>query len=358
MSARLEIRGLAHRTLEISEFALVPGQVMALVGPNGAGKSTLLQVLAGVLPPRAGTLVWEGQVLRGSRDLQRLRQRVTLVFQDPLLLDTTVRANVGMGLKLRGAPPAELRDRVQAEAERFGIAHLLDRSARKLSGGEGQRTALARALAMDPQVLLLDEAFASLDAPTREGLLDDLGRVLAETRTTVLLTTHSLDEALRLADHLAVLREGRLLQCGPVQEVLLRPRDPFVAGFLGMENVFQGQVVASGEGSFTLKVRGCALELAGEAPVGSQVTAGIRPEHITLLGSADGHPLASSARNRLPGMVVRIVPVGPFHRVELDADVPLSAFVTGHALEALDLRPGCTVVASFKATSIHVFRRH
>ena len=177
-----------------------------------------------------------------------------MVFQDPLLFDATVAQNIATGLKLRGVPAAVREPAVRAWAQRLGIGHLLDRSARQLSGGEAQRTALARAFVLGPEILFLDEPFASLDAPAREGLLDDLGHILAETGSTAVISTHDQGEAARLAHRLAVMKEGTLLQIGGLREVMNHPQDPFVAAFVGMETLLKGQVTASGEGLLTLRL--------------------------------------------------------------------------------------------------------
>ena len=148
-----------------------------------------------------------------------------MVFQEPLLFDTTVFENVASGLKIRGMRGPEIQEIVRENLERFGIAHLPDRSARKISGGEAQRVALARAFATRPETLLLDEPFASLDPPTRECLLDDLESILRQTKTTTLMATHDRMEALRLSDRIAVMNQGRILQVGPPAEVMNHPID-------------------------------------------------------------------------------------------------------------------------------------
>jgi len=350
----LEVRRGDILALVLPKFTLHAGEILGLIGPNGSGKSTLLLCLAGLLPPSQGHLAFENQILASQRDLAGYRRRVTLVFQDPLLLDTSVEANIGIGLRLRGVATLERRRRVQETAERFGIGHLLRRSARELSGGEAHRTCLARACALDPQVLLLDEPFSSLDPPTREALIQDLGRVLRETRCTAVLATHDLMEAVTLADSLAVLRQGRLVQGGPVGQVVNHPVDEFVATFVGMETLLTGQLLASEKGAFTLGIGDQQVIGTGEVTLGQELTIGVRPENVTLSLHSDGE---SSARNSFPGRVTGITSRGPFFKVELDCGFFLSAYVTARSKEELQLVEGRVLCASFKATAVHLIRK-
>jgi len=207
--------------------------VLAIVGPNGAGKSTLLLVLARLLHPEQGEILFNGKPADCESDLD-YRRRLALVLQDPLLFDTSVHENVASGLHFRGLPKNEIQPRVVTWLERLGIPHLANRRANELSGGEGQRVSLARALVLNPELLLLDEPFGALDPPTRSRLLDDLGQILPAAKTTTILITHDLKEAARLADRVAVLLEGQIVQIGAPQEVFASPSNTDVAAFLGI----------------------------------------------------------------------------------------------------------------------------
>jgi len=237
MTALVELRGLRvvrdrRQVLEIEHLAVEPGQVLAIVGPNGAGKSSLLLVLARLLKPERGEIFFSGRPADQLSDLD-YRRRIGLVLQEPLLLDTSVFENVATGLRFRHLPRAEITRRVETWLERLGIASLRLRSAARLSGGEAQRVSLARAFALQPELLLLDEPFSSLDSPTRSRLLDDLHALLAETSTTTILITHDLKEAARLAGWVAVLLGGRVRQAGLPEQVFSTPVDDEVAAFLG-----------------------------------------------------------------------------------------------------------------------------
>ena len=359
----LQVRNLrVHRgraqVLEVPALDLRAGEVLALMGPNGAGKSTLMLTLAGLLPPSAGDLQFRGARLHSRAEREAFRRRTTMVFQDPLLFDATVAQNIASGLKLRGIPPADRAPRVRAWAQRLGIEALLGRPARQLSGGEAQRTALARAFVLDPEILFLDEPFSNLDAQTREGLLGDLGTILAQTGTTAVISTHDQGEAARLAHRLAVMREGRIVQTGGLRELMNHPEDPFVATFVGMETLLKGQVVSCREGMLSLRLRKGPgdrdLVAIGEAQPGQTILVGVRPEHVSLALHSDN---TSSARNAFPGTVTKVIPQGPFFKIELDCGFFLAAFVTAQSMSELDLGPGRPVVATFKATAVHVIRK-
>jgi molybdopterin-binding protein len=206
-----------------------------------------------------------------------------------------------------------------------------------------------------PEVLFLDEPFAALDAPTREALLDDLGRLLAATRTTTVLVTHDRAEALRLGDRVAVLLEGRLAELGPPERVFGAPASEAVARFVGVENLLPGRVVAHTDGVITVEAGPLRVTAAGDATPGERVLVGLRPEDLTL-----GAPRASgptSAQNRVPGRIVRVMPLGALWRIGVDCGVPLTALVTRPAVVALALAPGVPVEVTFKATAVHLVRR-
>lgn len=356
----LEGRGLRVATagrsrLEVEDVAAHEGEVLAIIGPNGAGKSTLLRVLGLLEPPTAGEVRFRGEPVGPGVPLLALRRRMASVFQEPLLCDTTVLRNARLGLTLRGLPEAEADRRVRPWLERLGIAHLAGRSARTLSGGEAQRTSLARAFAVEPEVLLLDEPFSGLDPSGREALLRDLEGILRETGTTTVFVTHDRDEAIRLGDRVAVMMDGRILQLARPEEVFAAPVSEAVARFVGVENILAGEVVGEEDGVLRVRVADRDLVVVGEAAPGDRVLVCLRPEDI-LLGPAPGAG-PTSARNALPGKVVRVVPVGVLWRVVVDCGFPLAALVTRPAIEALGLEEGLEVMAGFKATAAHLIRR-
>jgi len=202
----------------IDEFSLARGEVRALVGPNGAGKSSLLLTLALLEAADEGSIFLDGEKA-GRSNVLSLRRRMALVFQEALLLDTSVRRNLLIALRLRGVTGRKALARAEKWLDRFGIAHLAGRSARHLSGGEAQRTSLARAFALEPEVLFLDEPFGSLDYPTRKSLLNELGQILNDMNMTTLFVTHDYSEIPYIAPNVTVLHEGRIVRSGTVREI-------------------------------------------------------------------------------------------------------------------------------------------
>ncbi len=248
----LEVRDLVieradRRILTVESLAIRAGETLAIVGPNGAGKSTLLLALAGLLRPTRGSIVVDGVPLVPGRELA-YRRRIGLVLPAPLLLSTSVFGNVAAGLRFRGVPAEETRRRVDLWLNRLAIAHLRDRPAGQLSSGEAQRASLARALVLEPDLLLLDEPFVALDSATRAQLLDDFERLQVGVPMTRVLVTHHLHEAIRLGDRLAVLLDGRIRQVDVPQRVQAAPVDEEVAAMMGTAARVRGRVVASEDG--------------------------------------------------------------------------------------------------------------
>ncbi|HRC61805.1 MAG TPA: ATP-binding cassette domain-containing protein [Dehalococcoidia bacterium] len=219
--------------LVVEEFVATAGEAVALLGPNGSGKSTLLRTAALLIEPAAGSVHLFGARPRGRGERARLRRRTASVFTDPTLLDMSARGNVEVALGIHGVSGSERRRRAERWLERLGVAHLAGARPHTLSAGEAQRIALARAFAVDPELLFLDEPFASLDFETRARLVGDLRELLAASEVTALIATHDRGEAELLADRLAVLVGGRLVQDGPTRQVLEYPRSAEVASLLG-----------------------------------------------------------------------------------------------------------------------------
>jgi molybdopterin-binding protein len=341
--------------LAVPALDIRPGEVLAVIGPNGAGKSTLLRVLALLMRPPRGTVRLHGTAPTSEAERLAWRRRMACVFQEPLLCRGSVLYNAGLACRLRGVARPEADRRARDWLGRLGIAALTDRAVDRLSGGEAQRTSLARAFAAMPDVLFLDEPFAALDAPTREGLLDDLGRLLGATGTTTVLVTHDRAEALRLGDRVAVLLDGWLAQVGPPAAVFGAPASEAVARFVGVENLLPGRVVAVTDGLAEVDVGAARLTVATTARPGERVLVGCRPEDLTLAPASAGGP--TSAQNRLAGRIVGLAPLGPLWRVGVDCGVALTALVTRPAVETLALAPGVPVTVSVKATALHLVRR-
>ncbi len=346
--------------LDVPSVEIRTGEVISFIGSNGAGKTTLLQTLSYLANPFEGEVYFRGRKVGRESAVLTYRRCLAMAFQEPLLFDTTVFENVASGLRLRGLPRKAIRERVLAYLDLFGIARLVDRSARNLSGGEAQRTSLARAFATRPEVILLDEPFASLDPGSREPLMDDVQNILRKTRTTAIFVTHDLMEALRLSDRIGVMDKGRILQIGRTEDVMNRPADEIVASLIGIGTIISGKVTGSKEDTFSVLVEGREISSVGLFTVGETVAVYIRPENVTLSvpPSGDGvASLATSARNVLPATVTSVTPMGLYQKVRLDCGFPLVSFVTKQSVDNLDLREGRQVLASFKATAVHVMKK-
>ena len=344
----------ARDALDVRALDVVAGEVLAVIGPNGAGKSTLLRVLGLLERPDTGQVLVRGRAVDG-RDALGERRRMATVFQEPLLTDATVADNVALGLRFRGVAPAAGPARVARWLERLGVGGLATRAARTLSGGEAQRIALARALVLEPEVLLLDEPFAGLDAPARAALMADLGAILRADRTTTVLVTHERGEALALADRVAVLMAGRLRQVDATARVFYAPIAEDVARFVGVETLVTGRVLQSDGGVTAVDAGGRVVEVAADARPGATVRLAIRPEDVTLEPAGRHSP--SSARNALEGVIARITASTHAIHVTVDVGFPLVAAVTARSAKELGLAPGTRVCAVFKASAAHLIAR-
>ena len=275
------------QALRDTDLTLVAGTLTAVLGPSGCGKTTLLRAIAGFERIDGGTIRVSGQAVAGrGLHVPPERRRVTVVPQEQALFPhLSVAGNVGYGLR-RGL---QREGAVGAMLELAGLAGLGDRMPHELSGGQQQRVALARALAPDPTVVLLDEPFGSLDAALRDEIRSEVAGVLRASGATSLLVTHDQEEALSMADTVAVMRDGVIVQCGPPDEIYRRPADLWVANFVGRANVLEGDVARPGLVRSALGTHA----LAG-GPDGGPVDVIIRPEQLRILPS-DGAGDAGAA---------------------------------------------------------------
>ncbi len=340
--------------VDVPRLDACAGEVLGVIGPNGSGKSTLLRVMGLLESPATGTVLFHGRAVE-PRDRLAVRRRMAMVFQQPLLADMTVAANVGLGLRFRGEPATTGHPRVDQWMEQLGIASLRERRAVTLSGGEAQRVALARALVLGPEVLLLDEPFAGLDQPTRAALVSDLTRILRAERITTVIVTHDRAEAQALADRVAVLMAGRLRQVGETARVFQTPASEDVARFIGVETIVTGEVISTQPGLAVVEVAGCKLEVATAGEAGERVRLCIRPEDVTLARPTAVAALGN-ARNHLPATVTQVTRSTAGVRVVVDCGFPLVAIVTPGSVAELGLTAGVPVVAVFEASAAYVIR--
>ena len=340
------------------EVDLSGGSVLVLFGPSGAGKTTIVRAIAGMVRPDRGIIRFGGETwndIQYGIDVPPQQRRIGLVYQDAVLFPhLSARENIAFGLASRSA--AERGEVVLRLASMLGLTLVLDRAAPSLSGGEAQRVALARAAAAAPRLLLLDEPFASVDAPTRGRLRRDVGDLLRRTGTPAVMVTHDRTDAIAMGDQLAVIVNGRVRQTGTVADVFSAPRDLDVAQSLGIESVVPATIESEEDGMLTLRSGSARLRAAnrGLSAGHGSVYACIRAEDVTLERTPAG---GGSARNHLPAEVVSIEPEGAVERVTLDCGFRLVALVTRQSRDEMGLAPGARVSAAVKATSIHVVER-
>ncbi len=302
------------------------GEVFFLLGPSGCGKSTLLRIVAGLHEPTSGRVFFDEQDVTSLPTEQR---NAVMCFQSYALWPhMTVEQNVRFGVELRGLSAAEQAQRVYEVLKLVQMDELRTRKPNQLSGGQQQRVALARALVVHPMCLLLDEPLSNLDTKLRLEMRGEIRRICRSAKLTAIYVTHDQKEALSIADRMAILNAGRVEQVGRPQEVYLRPRNRFVAGFMGETNLINGTVIEAADGQVTVKTAlGRIVSGAGTngVRIGASVTLSIRPE-VVRLGTAP-----SEAVNQYDGSVHHTVYLGEFaeHKVTVgnDARAPqLKAF--------------------------------
>jgi ABC-type Fe3+/spermidine/putrescine transport system ATPase subunit len=332
------VRGVSRRFGDVTALDDVSldvrrGEFMSILGPSGCGKTTLLRIIGGFETPDAGAVVL------GGVDMARVppqRRPANTVFQRYALFPhMSVGENVGFGLALRRRPKSELREKVESLLRLVHLEGFHDRMPAQLSGGQAQRVALARSLANDPVVLLLDEPLAALDLKLRQAMHVELRQIQRTVGSTFLYVTHDQEEALSMSDRIILMNAGRIEQIGPPIEVYRNPRSRFVSSFIGEANLFEGRVASAGQadaddpipaevdcGGMRIRVRPSAAAEAGDA-----VSVCIRPESMTLR-SPDAARVATGD-NVLTGVVASTVFLGP--AVRYFVDIGDGRLVTVHA---------------------------
>jgi molybdate transport system ATP-binding protein len=340
---------LAHplRGIDLDVDLEVPaGRCLAIAGPSGAGKTTILRAIAGLVRARQALVTCGGETWADTtrgRWVAPEDRRCALVFQDYALFPhLSAWRNVAYGL--RGT---RRHERALEALERFGVRHVADGRPRELSGGERQRVALARALAIEPSALLLDEPLAALDVRTRADATRQLGDLLRDADAPAIVVTHDFADASVLADEIAVLDAGRVVQRGTAAELAGSPASSFVAGFTGA-SVLPGVARRRDDGLTEVALAGGGTVVSVDDLTGS-VAAVVRPWDVSL--AELGSPADVSAQNRLRATVTAVTPLGTRARVAVALPEPLAADVTAEACERLGLRPGAITLATWKATT-------
>ncbi|MGH2906978.1 MAG: ABC transporter ATP-binding protein [Solirubrobacterales bacterium] len=344
---RAELSGTVGSVEIDVAFEVASGDVLALTGPSGAGKTSVLRMLAGLLPPAAGRIdcggVWFDA--KNDIDLPPEERGCGVVFQDYALFGhMSAWRNVAYGLE---APRGRRRELAVAALERLGVGDLADSRPASLSGGERQRVALARALTRRPRVLLLDEPLAALDVRSHARAAGELRAALDQLNVPAVLVTHDYMEAALLADSLAVIDDGRIVQRGTATQLAATPNSAFVADFTGA-NVLRGSAVERGDGLTEVALDGGGRVVSVDRALGP-VAVGVHPWDVEL--RAEDAADDGSALNHLPAEIVSITTIGNRARVGLVTPQPLVAEVTATSVERLELRSGGRVAAVWKAAA-------
>ncbi len=358
MAEGLHARIRQHAPIPLdAKLECAPGELLALVGPSGSGKSTLLRCIAGLHTAGEGSIrcngdTWFDAAAGINRPVQA--RRIGFVFQHyglfPHLsaLENVAAALGRLTFAERAARARELLARVHLEG-------LEQRKPAMLSGGQQQRVAVARALARDPSVLLLDEPFSAVDQVTRRKLQQELARLRAHLNIPMLLVTHDLDEARMLADRMVILHRGRSLQAGTPDEVMARPDSAAIARLVGLVNLFEGTLIEA-DGGLRLQWLGHRLDVGKPAGAAGERVCWVIPPEGVLLHRRE-RPSRGEAENPVPGTVQDCVRLGPFTQIRLVPDgggEPIAFSVPTHVAERNDIAPGTAARVTLLAESIHL----
>lgn len=329
------------------DLSVEKGEYFIILGPTGAGKTVLLEAIAGLNPVRSGEIWLDG------RDVTRLeaeKRGIGFVYQDYVLFPhLSVKGNILFGMKRRKLPREEMGRILEWLVELLDIASLLERRPYTLSGGECQKVSLARALSTSPELLLLDEPLSALDPQHREEVQRELKAIQQRLGQTVIHVTHDFEEAVALADRIAVLGEGRIHQIGTAYEVFRQPTSEFVARFAMTRNIYSGDVCDDGSGGVVISIDG--TEFVVVTDLRGRLHASLRPEDILV----SREHFVSSARNSLKGTITRVDDRGGILYLTVSTPVEFICLVTRRSFGELGLAEGEEVYVTFKASAVHIF---
>ena len=320
------------------------GTYFMILGPTGAGKTILLESIAGIYYPDKGRIWMEGKDITNTPPRGR---NVSMVYQDYMLFPhLNVEKNIAFGMTIKKLPKKVIKEKVNTISQTLNIHHLLHRFPGTLSGGEKQRIALARAMMTEPKALLLDEPLSALDAQTRETLRYELKKIHSDNKITIVHVTHNFEEVFSLADSVAVMREGKVIQVGNPDEIFRKPNCEFIADFVAVENVFKGTSTVS-NGISDIAINGVRI-VSTTCNSGNSVVS-VRPEDILV----SRNKIESSARNAFSGKISDVIDKGAIIKIVADCGIPISAIITRRSFYDMELQEGMSVYFTFKASDVH-----
>ncbi|NIS59157.1 MAG: ATP-binding cassette domain-containing protein [Proteobacteria bacterium] len=333
---QLELRNVTHyyhgrMVLDMPHLSIQRGKIYGVVGPNGSGKTTLVCIMNLLLRPTTGQLFFEGKpIQRDEISRLEIQRSMAMTLQTPYLFNTTVEGNIAYGLRARGIPRRNWAAIIEGALQQVGLGGMAERRSRELSGGEIQLVAIARALAIDPQILFLDEPAANVDVRHINQLEEIIRAINRDRGTTIVLTTHDLSQAYRFAHHVFPVFEGRLVPST-------------------MHNLFNGAIKASPEGPYfdTGKIR---IWIPQEFSSLSSNHISVNPEDIIV----SKEPFASSARNRYEGTIAQVVEQEGRVELVINAGETFRVQITGHSFRRLELKVSSRIYVTFKASSVYL----
>jgi len=351
----LNIIRLENVSANWGEFALkkinleiIRGEYFVILGPTGVGKTLLLELIAGFWVPDRGKIELFNE---DATNVPPEKRGVGFVYQNYMLFPhLSVFENIAFGLKLNRHSKKEINKKVVSIAKTLGISDILQRDVLTLSGGETQRVALARALILKPRILLLDEPLSALDPNIQEKVREEIKDIHEKFGMTTVHITHNREEAIILADRIAIMKNGMIHQVGHPQEIFRKPATRFVAEFVGVQNIFPGHMVRNGQ----VEIKGLT-EISGPvfttSSLKGKVTVAVRPEDIIISPKR----VKTSARNMFKGRVISMKDLGAVVRVDVNVGRNFKVKVTQQALDDLEITIGSEVYLMFKAAAVHVF---
>lgn len=351
---QLEVKNLrfscdGRKILDVTYFDLKKKECLVLFGPNGSGKSTFLRIISFLQQADSGEIYYQGEKA-GKKNRLELSRKVVYLLQKPVFFKGTVKDNLLMGLKFRKIDSPQQKQRLERISELFALNSLLDRSPLELSGGERQRVHLARAFILEPEFLFLDEPFNGLDVQFWEEIIADFYRIRKASGVTTILVTHLRQEAAFLADRLAVMLKGEIVQTGSLEEVFSTPASPEISRLMGQETLVEGVVEDSNNGFLKISARGQTVYAFGHQKTGEMVVLTFRPEEVVL---ALEKP-STSVRNWFYGQVYELRPFDRMILVSLNCGFKLKAYVSRTSVDELRLTLGKKIWAGIKASALAI----
>lgn len=360
----LEIKNLhvdlGQFQLEDINISIEKGEYLILIGPTGSGKSVLLETIIGFYKEKSGEILLNGEKINNILPENR---HIGIVYQDHVLFpNMNVYENIIYGLKRnKDLSKKEMDEKVREIANILEIDHILTRDVTTLSGGESQRTALARSLIVEPDLVLMDEPFSALDVSTQNRLISIIKKIGKEKNTTFLHVTHNFNDIWNLADKVGVMKKGNLHQLGSVFNVFSKPANDFVADFVGIQNVFEGEIKKNNQNLVDVNVTdnitlvSSDVEVCNHLDDYTKVLVTVRPENIIFSNES----MNSSAKNILKGKVIDIVYSGPVVEIEADVDgIIFKGLLTRSSFQSLNIQIDKDIYIIIKSLNVHIMDRY